>query len=76
MPGPTPSYSMDMGSSAKSGDAQGGVASGTGWGSLSTGDWVVQRTGSGDNLATPGASKALLFAAVAAAATWFLTRKK
>lgn len=76
MPGPAPSYSLDMGSSAKSGDAQGGMASGTGWGSLNQGDWIIQRSGSGDNLAVPTASKGMLMMAAGAAAVWFLMRKK
>lgn len=65
-----------MGSSAKSGDAQGGQASGTGWGSLNQGDWIIQRSGSGDNLAVPSMSKPMMLMAAGAAAIWFLTRKK
>lgn len=77
MAGPMPSYSLDLGSSAKSGDAQGGVASGSGWGSLNTGDWIIQRSGSGDNVAVPTGSKYMWLMAVAAAAgVWFLMRKK
>ncbi|MFC4932953.1 hypothetical protein [Massilia sp. GCM10023247] len=66
---------LDMGSSAKSGDAQGGSASGQGWGAQNQGDWIIQRTGTGDNTATPvPKSSGVVLLAVGAAAVWFLTR--
>jgi hypothetical protein len=73
---PTAGYSLDMGSSAKSGDAKGGVASGTGWGTMNQGDWIVQRTGTGDNAATPTSSKQMTYLAIGAGLLWLLTHRR
>jgi hypothetical protein len=72
-----PPLQLDFGSSAKSGDAKGGVASGTGWGAQNQGDWIIQKSGTGDNSAVPspkGASGMLLYAALGAAALWLLRK--
>lgn len=73
--GGMPPMQLDMGSSAKSGDAQGGSASGQGWGSMNQGDWIIQRTGTGNNSAVPTSSSGMVMLAIGAAAVWFLTRR-
>jgi hypothetical protein len=74
-PGMMPPMQLDMGSSAKSGDAQGGSASGQGWGAQNQGDWIIQRTGTGDNSAVPTSSSGLMMAAIGAGLVWFLTKR-
>lgn len=73
-----PPLNLSLGSSARSGNASTG-SGGTGMGSLHQGDWIIQRTGTGNNSATalPNIGKnGLVMAAIGAGVVWFLTRRR
>lgn len=79
MPAPgglVPPLNLSLGSQAQSGNASGG-SGGSGMGSLNQGDWIIQRTGTGNNSATPLpniGSNGLMWAAIGAGLVWFLRR--
>jgi len=69
-----PPLSLSMGSSATAGPTQGGSAGGAGMGALNQGDWIIQRTGTGNNSAVPTSSSSWVMLALGAAAVWFLRK--
>ena len=72
-----PPLNLSLGSSAKSGNAQGGTG-GYGMGTLSQGDWIIQKTGQGNNSATPLpdiGGNGWMMAAIGAGVAWFLLRR-
>ena len=76
-PGMMPPLQLSLGSSAKSGDAS-SSGSGSGMGSLMSGDWIIQRTGTGNNSATalPNiGNSGLMMAVIGAGVAWFLLRR-
>jgi hypothetical protein len=74
MPGMMPPLQLSLGSSAKSGDAQGGSSTGGGMGALNSGDWIIQtNTGSGGISAATGGKVNWLYIGLAAA-VWFLKK--
>lgn len=76
-PGMMPPLQLSLGSSAKSGDAS-SMGGASGMGSLSQGDWIIQKTGAGNNSATalPDIGKnGWLMAAIGAGVAWFLLRR-
>lgn len=76
-PGMMPPMQLSLGSSAKSGDAS-SAGGASGMGSLSQGDWIIQRTGTGNNSATalPNiGNNGLMMAAIGAGVAWFLFRR-
>lgn len=70
-----PPLNFSMGSSASAGPTGGGTVGAGGMGALTQGDWIIQRTGTGNNSATPTTNSKLAMLAVGAAAVWFLMRK-
>ena len=75
MAGMIPPLQLSLGSSAKSGDAQGGSSSGGGMGALNSGDWIIQtNSGSGSISAATGGKVNWLYIGLAAAAVWFLRK--
>ena len=77
-PGMMPPLQLSLGSSAQSGQASssGGAS---GMGSMHQGDWIIQKTGQGNNSATalPDIGKnGMLMAAIGAGVAWFLLRKR
>lgn len=70
-----PPLNLSMGSSASTGPNGGGTVGAGGMGALTQGDWIIQRTGTGNNSATPAANNQLMMLAVGAAVVWFLMRK-
>ena len=71
-----PPLQLSLGSSAGSGPAGGGSGSGAGMGALNQGDWIIQRTGTGNNSATPlpQGSGGWLMLALGAGVAWFLMK--
>jgi hypothetical protein len=66
---------LSLGSSAKSGDAQGGSSTGGGMGALNSGDWVIStNSGSGSISTETGGKVNWLYIGLAAAAVWFLKK--
>lgn len=74
-PGMMPPLQLSFGSSASSGPTSGGTVGAGGMGALTQGDWIIQRTGTGNNSATPAAQNKLTMLALGAAVVWFLMRK-
>jgi hypothetical protein len=70
-----PPLQLSMGSSATAGPAQGGTAGGNGMGALNQGDWIIQKSGSGDISAATGGKVNWLYIAAAAGAAWFLAKR-
>jgi hypothetical protein len=70
-----PPLSLSMGSSATAGPTQGGSAGGAGMGALNQGDWIIQRTGTGNNSAVPTSSSSWVMLAIGAGVAWFLARR-
>lgn len=73
-PGMMPPLQLSMGSSAAS-ESYGGSASGGGMGAINQGDWIIQRTGKGNNSAVPSSQQNWLLLAAVAAGAWFLARR-
>lgn len=69
-----PPLQLSMGSSAQAGATKGGSAGGAGMGALNQGDWIIQKSGSGDISAATGSKVNWLYVAAAAAAVWFLKK--
>jgi hypothetical protein len=66
---------LQMSTSATSGPAQGGSAGGSGFGALNQGDWIIQKSGSGDISAATGGKVNWLYIALAAGAAWFIAKR-
>ena len=74
-----PPLQLSLGSSAHAGNSSTGTG-GAGMGSLNQGDWIIQRTGTGNNSATAlpdlgGGGNGLLLVAIGAGVAWFLLRR-
>jgi hypothetical protein len=75
--GLVPPLNLSLGSGAQSGNASTG-SGGSGMGSLNQGDWIIQRTGTGNNSATPLpdiGGNGWLMAAIGAGVAWFMLRR-
>jgi hypothetical protein len=76
-PGMFPPLQLSLGSTAHAGNASTGTG-GAGMGSLNQGDWIIQKTGQGNNSATalPDiGNNGWMMAAIGAGVAWFLLRK-
>lgn len=75
--GLVPPLNLSLGSQARSGNASTG-SGGSGMGSLNQGDWIIQKTGQGNNSATalPNVGgNGWMMAAIGAGVAWFLLRR-
>ena len=70
-----PPLQLSSSTSATSGPAQGGSAGGAGFGALGEGDWIIQKSGTGDVSAATGGKVNWLYIAMAAGAAWFLAKR-
>jgi hypothetical protein len=70
-----PPLQLSMPTSSSTGPTQGGSAAGGGMGALNQGDWIIQKSGSGDISAATGGKVNWLYVAGAAVAAWFLAGK-
>lgn len=76
--GMIPPLNLSLGASAQSGNSSTGTG-GAGMGSLNQGDWIIQKTGKGNNSATtlPDiGNNGWMMAAIGAGVAWFLMRKR
>jgi hypothetical protein len=70
-----PPLQLSMPTSSTAGPAQGGSAAGGGMGALNQGDWIIQKSGTGDVSAATGGKVNWLYIAAAAGAAWLLAKR-